>query len=299
MDKISLKILDKYDGLTIKEFFKSYYLGKGKIEELRNSKNVCLNKKQVSIEEKIKKDDILEIYFTEKIDFKPSSMELDVLYEDECILLVNKPSGIIIHPEYKDEEADTLVNRVANYFYHHKIFRNVRYVHRIDLETSGIVLFCKDFLSFALLNHLMEEHQIERKYLALCQNKFKNKEGVVDIPLSRDRHCNNKYRVNKNNTNSNNSKSAYTTYKVIDSKCKKCTLVELLLKTGRTHQIRVHMAYINHPLCGDELYGGNKDLIKRVALHSYSISFFHPFTSELIKVECPLPTDMKEVIEND
>ena len=295
MDKISIKILDKYDGLTIKEFLKSYYLGRSKIEEIRNSNNVYLNQNKVSIDDKLKKDDILELRFVEKIDFKPSNIEADVLYEDECILLVNKPSGIIIHPEYKDEEKDTLVNRVANYYYHHKIFRNIRYVHRIDLETSGIVLFCKDFLSFSLLNHLMESHLIERKYLALCQNKFKNKEGVVEAPLSKDRHINNKYRVGS----SPSSQKAYTTYKVIENKNKKCSLVELLLKTGRTHQIRVHMSYINHPLCGDELYGGNKKLISRVALHSYSISFFHPYTNELIKVTCPLPKDMKEVIEND
>ena len=156
-------------------------------------------------------------------------------------------------------------------------------------------MFCKDFLSFSLLNHLMESHLIERKYLALCQNKFKNKEGVVEAPLSKDRHINNKYRV----CSSSSSQKAYTTYKVIENKNKKCSLVELLLKTGRTHQIRVHMSYINHPLCGDELYGGNKKLISRVALHSYSISFFHPYTNELIKVTCPLPKDMKEVIEND
>ena len=295
MDKISIKILDKYDGLTIKEFLKSFYLGRSKIEEIRNSNNVYLNQNKVNIDDKIKKDDILEFHFVEKIDFKPSNIEADVLYEDECILLVNKPSGIIIHPEYKDEEKDTLVNRVANYYYHHKIFRNIRYVHRIDLETSGIVLFCKDFLSFSLLNHLMESHLIERKYLALCQNKFKNKEGVVEAPLSKDRHINNKYRV----SSSPSSQKAYTTYKVIENKNKKCSLVELLLKTGRTHQIRVHMSYINHPLCGDELYGGNKKLISRVALHSYSISFFLPYTNELIKVTCPLPKDMKEVIEND
>ena len=213
MDKISIKILDKYDGLTIKEFLKSYYLGRSKIEEIRNSNNVYLNQNKVSIDDKLKKDDILEFRFVEKIDFKPSNIEADVLYEDECILLVNKPSGIIIHPEYKDEEKDTLVNRVANYYYHHKIFRNIRYVHRIDLETSGIVLFCKDFLSFSLLNHLMESHLIERKYLALCQNKFKNKEGVVEAPLSKDRHINNKYRV----SSSPSSQKAYTTYKVIEN----------------------------------------------------------------------------------
>ena len=100
MDKISIKILDKYDGLTIKEFLKSYYLGRSKIEEIRNSNNVYLNQNKVNIDDKIKKDDILEFHFVEKIDFKPSNIEADVLYEDECILLVNKPSGIIIHPEY-------------------------------------------------------------------------------------------------------------------------------------------------------------------------------------------------------
>lgn len=295
MDSLSIKIEEKYSGLSIKEFLKCFYLGKGKIEEIRSSKRIYINGKHVTIDEKIFKYDILKIEFLETIDFKPSLIEADVLYEDECILIVNKPSGIIIHPEHKDDEGDTLVNRVASYYYHHKIFRNIRYVHRIDEETSGIVLFCKDFLSFALLNHLMEEHSIERKYLALCQNKFSKKEGIIDYPLAKDRHINNKYRVDRNGKN---SKTAVTTYKVIQSN-KKYSLVELKLKTGRTHQIRVHMSYLNHPLCGDELYGGNKEDISRVALHSYSISFVHPFNKKNIHITCPLPLDMKEVINYD
>ena len=292
MDYIKIKINKKFEGKTIKDFLKSYYLGRGKIEELRNSKRVFLNGVLSSIDSPIKKDDELKIIIEEKIDKTPSYIEADVIYEDEYVLLVNKPSSLLIHDDGNKCE-DTLEGRVAAYYLSHRIYRNVRYVHRIDVETSGIVIFAKDFLTSSMLNHMIEEHEIERKYLAICQNRFSAKEGVINAPIASDRHINNKFRVSKN---AKNAKRAITNYKVINYVDKKHSLVSLKLETGRTHQIRVHMSYINHPLAGDLLYGGTNELISRVALHSSSVKFLHPITQEYVFVECPLPDDMKKII---
>ena len=186
-----------------------------------------------------------------------------------------------------------MCSRVARYYLDHNINRNVRYAHRLDEETSGILIFAKDFLTLAKLNELIENHTLTRDYLALVSNRFKSNTslGTINKNIAKDRHVNNKFRVG----NGDNSKPAITKYKVLESKGL-VSLVYLHLLTGRTHQIRVHMASINHPLLGDTLYGGNKDILKRVGLHSYHVEFRHPITNEFISLNCPLPQDMNKII---
>lgn len=291
MDQIKIKISKEYQGYTIKEFLKCFNIGKGRIEEIRVNKSFVLNNELSSLEKELKRDDVLTFYINEKIDFKPYFHHLEVLYEDEYLLIVNKPSNILIHPDQEDNHH-TLVNIVASYYYENKIYRNVRPIHRIDFETSGIVIFAKDFLTQGKLDELIAKHQIKRYYHALCANRFTTLNGTIDKNIGRDRHENNKYRVG----NSLNSKKAITHYQVI-KQYKKYALVELLLETGRTHQIRVHLSSLNHPLLGDVLYGGNKELIDRVALHSYRVKFLHPITNQFIDLICPLPSDMKGLVK--
>ena len=291
MDFVKLKITKEYEGLTIKEVLKCFNIGKGKIEEIRVNQSFVLNEEKVSLETKVKSKDILKFFIKEKVDFVPYRVPLEVVYEDDYLLIVNKPSFMLIHPddEYNDQ---TLVNVVSAYYYDHKIFRNVRYVHRIDYETSGIVVFAKDFLTAGMLNLMIEKHTLKRFYLALCMNRFSSKEGEINKPIGRDRHVQNKYRTG----NSSNSKNALTYFQV-EKEYKGYSLVKLNLETGRTHQIRVHMSSINHPLLGDSLYGGKKDLINRVSLHSYQVKFNHPVTKEYMDVVCPLPIDMENLLK--
>lgn len=285
MDHIEFKILKEYDSLTIKDFLKRNNVGRGKIEEIRNNHSVKVNSKEVNLDYILKKDDFIRFDIQEKINYKPYFKFLDVVYEDEYLVIVNKEAGMLI---YSDNEEDiTLVNLVAAYYYEHKIFRKVRYVHRIDISTSGIVIFAKDFLTQSILDYLISTHELKRYYLALCMNHFSKKEGDINLPISKDRHENNKYRV----SNSEKSKKCLTHYEVIKT-FKNYSLVRLLLQTGRTHQIRVHMSYINHPLLGDELYGGSSSLISRCALHSYKVKFVHPITHSFLECICPLHDDM-------
>ena len=288
---LEVKVNDIFEGLTIKELLKEYHVGKGKIEEIRVNKSVTLNSEIVSLETKIHKDDILTFNMPEVINFTPSINTVEVVYEDDEILIVNKPSGILIHPDGNEVNNDTLVNRVARYYQDKNDIREVRYAHRIDVETSGLVLFCKDFLTHSKINYEVENHIVLREYRALSEGVFKIKKGRINSPIGRDRHVSNKFRV----SNSDKSKPSITNYKVIKEK-DNVSLVSCILETGRTHQIRVHLSSINHQLCGDGLYGGSKRKINRVALHSYRIKLINPITFEGIEVIKDIPLDMKKVI---
>ena len=288
---LNIKVNEVFDGITIKEFLKEYHVGKAKIEDIRVNKLVTLNYKNASLEEKLHKDDTLIFDMPEIINFSPSKNNVEVVYEDEEILIVNKPSGILIHPDGDDKNQDTLVNRVAKYYVDKNDIREVRYSHRIDVETSGLVLFCKNFLSHAKINFEVENHIVLREYRAISEGIYKVKKGKINSPIGRDRHISNKFRV----SNSDKSKDSITNYKVIKEK-DNVSLVSCILETGRTHQIRVHLSSINHPLCGDVLYGGNKRKINRVALHSYRIKLINPITFEEIEVIKDIPLDMKKVI---
>ena len=288
---LSIKANKLFEGLTIKEYLKEYHVGKGKIEEIRVNKLVTLNDEIVSLETKIKEDDILLFNMPENINFSPSDLSVEVVYEDEEILIVNKPSGILIHPDGNEINNDTLVNRVARYYLDKNDIREVRYAHRIDVETSGLVLFCKDFLTHSKINYEVENHIVLREYRALVEGILKNKKGKINSPIGRDRHVSNKFRV----SNSDKSKDAVTNYKVVKEK-ENISLVSCILETGRTHQIRVHLSSLNHPLCGDGLYGGSKRKINRVGLHSYRIKLINPITFEEVEVVKDLPLDMKKVI---
>ena len=148
-------------------------------------------------------------------------------------------------------------------------------------------MFAKDFLSEAILLKQLQNDGIRRSYLALLEGKLKNKNGVINANIGQDRHIKNKMCISKN------GKEAISLYNVI-KEYKNCSLVEFTLKTGRTHQIRIHASYINHPLLGDVLYGGNFQYIDRVALHSYKIELNHPITNQLVSIKIDIPEDMKK-----
>ncbi len=286
MDQLRIKITKEDEGKTIKEFLKSYHVGRGKIEAIRTQKSAYINQQLARLEDVLTLDDILSFSLNERIDVPPNNNDdLDVIYEDDYILIANKPNGYLIHDD-NSSTLMTLSNLVAAYYYKNKIFRPVRYIHRLDLETTGLVLFAKDFLTEARLHYDMENHFIKRDYLGIIQGKLDQKKTTIRTYLGRDRHNAKKMRVAKSGL------VAVTHLEVIQSLPNNLSLVQFSLETGRNHQIRVHMAYINHPLIGDTLYGYPSDKINRVALHSYQISFIHPIFKTKISVKCPIPHDM-------
>lgn len=283
----NVKVIIKkgYENITIKEFLKLNHVGRPTIEKIRVNKASFINNSFVSLDYVLKINDILVIKDTFDLNLKPFNYDIKVAYEDEDILIVDKPVNMLVHSDGNSDK--TLYNAVINYYHKKNECVNVRPIHRIDFETSGLVIFAKNFLIGNILDDMISKHNILRYYLALVKGNFNNSKssGKISYRIGRDRSNAKKYRV------SSTGQDAITTYKVINN-YNSYSLVSLLLKTGRTHQIRVHMSYIGHPLLGDVLYGENKSLIQRVALHSHKIQFINPLTYKEISVKCDMPQDM-------
>ncbi|MDE7264497.1 MAG: RluA family pseudouridine synthase [Anaeroplasmataceae bacterium] len=282
--KISYKDSDK----SIKEYIEGFHLGKTKLHLLFQEKRVRLNGKPAVHQEILKENDILTLEDREQLDYLPDPKKLDILFEDDYLLIVNKPCHILVHPDDKKKRG-TMCNIVAYYYQNKGWSYPVRYAHRLDIDTTGILIFAKDSLTLAKLDYLISTHELKRTYLCLAKGRFKEKAGRIDAPIGEDRHHQQRKRISKT------GKRAITDYEVL-KEYKGFSLVQVNLLTGRTHQIRVHLASIGHPILGDELYGNLEGKAKRVMLHSYRVSFEHPVTKQIICLEKPIPYDMKKII---
>ena len=269
---------------NLRDYLLSYYLSKSKVYKLFQDKMVLVNNEFKNESYNLKKGDIVSILLDEEIDFKPIEYDLDILYEDSYFLIINKPAGIIIHSE-KDKDDLSLCNHVADYYKRKGYHLNIRFAHRLDKETSGVIVFCKDILTHAYMNYYISTHDIKREYRALIQGHPKDNHFRLTYPIGSNRHNSQKMVVSKN------GKDAITNVELL-YKYKGYSLVRVILETGRTHQIRLHLSHYGNPLLGDILYGGQQNKIKRVALHSYKIEFIHPVTKMNTSVIAPMPKDM-------
>ena len=223
----------------------------------------------------------------------PSDELIDVVYEDEDLILLNKKGDMVVHPSYAHYK-DSLSNALAGYYKKTGQEHVMRVIGRLDRETSGLIIFAKNRHSASILSRKSEHMSRRKEYLALCSGIFENKEGTVDAPIERIPGQRMIREVR------DDGKRAVTHYKV-EKEFKDFSLVRLRLDTGRTHQIRVHMSYLGHPLLGDNLYGkdiqDNKGLT-RAALHAFHLEFEQPITGEKLSFEVKIPEDMKKAIEN-
>ena len=208
----------------------------------------------------------------------PNRMNLNIIYEDEWMLIVNKPVGIPVHPSNLHYE-DSLSNGVRAYFDSINLKKQIRPVNRIDLNTSGLVVFAKCEYIHSVLSLQMQNKDFIKKYLCIVEGIFKEKTGTIDFPISRRKDS-----IIERCVSFHGQKSI-THYSVLQE-TNNLSLVECKLETGRTHQIRVHMSYIGHPILGDSLYGKASNLIEGQALHSYYISFIHPISNEQLEFTC-------------
>lgn len=220
----------------------------------------------------------------------PKQMDLEIIYEDSYMLVVNKPSGIAIHPSILHFD-NSLANGIKYYFDTIGLNKKIRAVNRIDLNTSGLVIFAKNEYIQECLIKQMSLSTFNKTYLAIVEGHFDKESGYIDAPISRKSNSIIERCV------SPSGQKAVTKYKVIKN-FREYSLVQCMLETGRTHQIRVHMAYVGHPLLGDLLYNPNSNLklINRQALHSYKVEFIHPITHKQISLQAELPNDMKKLI---
>lgn len=267
-----------------------------KIQKLIKDGNILVNNCSVSSNYKVKEKDIIEILDggEEIIDTVPEKMDLDIVYEDDYLLIINKKSGVVVHPAVGNYNH-TLVNGLLYHFQNLSNKNTIRpgIVHRLDKDTSGVMVVAKDDKTHELLSDMIKHKKIERKYVALVWGVIKHEKGTINAPIGRDFSNRQKYTVTDVN-----SKEAITHFRVI-KRFKNATLVECLLETGRTHQIRVHFTYIGHPIVNDPLYG-NRKIINDFGqmLHSKSIRFIHPITKKELYFEVDVPSEFKKILND-
>lgn len=269
------------------------------VQKLIREGAVFVGEKPVKANYRLRIDDVVsfELPENEEPDILPEDIPLSILYEDEDILVVDKPKGMVVHPA-AGHYSGTLVNAVM---YHcgnslsgiNGVMRP-GIVHRIDRDTTGSLVICKNDMAHRVLAEQFKVHSITRKYRAICMGVLKEDEGTIHKPLARDPKDRKRMAV----TMKGNGKDAVTHYRVLE-RFRNHTYIECELETGRTHQIRVHMASIGHPLLGDEVYGSGKNAyhLEGQTLHAWKLGFLHPRTLEYVEFDAPLPEYFQKLLQ--
>ena len=284
-------------GKSIGTFLKEREYSRGVVIELKKTKSgIRKNGEWARISESLKDGDLLDICLIDQELSKnivPRHCDFNILYEDEDILVVNKPYDTPIHPSVNNYD-NTLANGIAYYFKEQNKPYVFRCINRLDRDTTGVTIIAKNLLSASILSKRLKEREFSRVYLAFVEG-ITEQEGTIDLPIGRAEGS-----IIKRQIDIDEGKTAathYRTLQVFEVEGKAVSIVELKLDTGRTHQIRVHMAAIGHPLLGDFLYNENNHMLTRQALHAVECGFEHPITGEHMKMRAPLPKDMKTLVE--
>ena len=293
---------------------------RSRIQKLIEANLVTVNGKNVKASYTVLPNDIIEVSHPitpRPEEAEPEEIPLDIVYEDEFLLVVNKPAGMVAHPAYSNYTG-TLVNALLH---HTKSLSELNepgrpgIVHRIDKNTSGLLVVAKDDFTHAKLAEQFSKHSAEREYRAICWGIIKDDKGEISTNIARSKSDRKKFAISlPDSTGKTEGKTAITLYEVIE-RFEFATYLKLNLKTGRTHQIRVHLSGINHPVFGDETYGGRKivygaqfpkmksrienllEIMPRQALHAKTLGFFHPHKKEFIRFDSELPEDMRELLQ--
>ena len=267
-------------------------LSRSKIQKMIESGNVLINDKVIKNSYIVRVDDEIKVNeLVEDTSILPEKMDLDIVYEDDYLLVVNKPSGMVVHPAL-GHYSGTLVNGLM---YHTSLSNNdIRpgIVHRIDKDTSGLLLVAKNDDIHLYLSEEISKRKVSRKYIALVYGVINNDTGTIDAPIGRDLLDRKKMSVTDIN-----SKDAITHFKVLE-RYKDATLIECTLETGRTHQIRVHMSYIGYPIVNDPVYGRKKKINDfGQMLHAKTIGFIHPITNEYMEFSKDAPKEFYDILD--
>lgn len=284
--------LDKLLSIIYPDFSRSFF------QKLIKENSIKVNEKIQKANYKVQTDDMISVQIPDAVEtsIEPENIPLDILYEDDDVLVVNKPKGMVVHPS-AGHYSGTLVNAIM---YHCKdslsgINGEIRpgIVHRIDMDTTGSLIVCKNDESHVAIAEQIKEHSCNRIYVGIVCGNMKEDEGTIDAPIGRHPVDRKKMAINEKN-----GKPAVTHYKVL-KRFGKYTYMQFKLETGRTHQIRVHMASIGHPLLGDELYSKNCPFkhLQGQTLHARTIGFIHPRTKEYMEFSAPLPKYFEDLLQ--
>ncbi|NLL79031.1 MAG: RluA family pseudouridine synthase [Clostridiales bacterium] len=288
--KRDFEFLITEEDLTIEQYLKRKGFSHSNIIALKKiPESILLNGRWEYVTKKLCAGDILTVHLTETESSKkilPVYAPLNIIYEDEDILILNKPANMPVHPSMNHYEH-TLANAVAYYYASRNIPYVFRCINRLDRDTTGLTLLAKHMVSGAILSRMAAERKLKRNYLAIASGQFSEPFGTVNAPIARATDSSIERVIDFDH-----GEHAVTHYQVLCQQTE-YALLKLSLETGRTHQIRVHMKHLGHPLLGDFLYHPDFSKISRQALHSYSLSFSHPITGKALHFTAPLPPDMQ------
>jgi 23S rRNA pseudouridine1911/1915/1917 synthase len=288
---IEYRVTSDNDNQKVSQILKNHLkFSRGEIRRIKRTAGLMVNDQTVRLNWLVKEGDLIRVNFQDEDQpVIPQDIPLDILFEDEHILVVNKPSNMLVHP-LSYHVLNTLANGVVCHWRQQGHNSKFRSVSRLDKDTSGVILIAKSSYICHQLSGQMKNGICRREYLAVVHNRITMDSGTIDLPIGRLYDDSLIFGVTAQ------GKEAITHFTVIQ-RFAGGSLVKLRLETGRTHQIRVHMRHFGHPLMGDELYGGSLDLIQRQALHSWRLEFNHPVTREHMQLEAPLPADMTSLIQ--
>lgn len=258
--------------------------------KIKNTGNLQINGQSLPAHSQVQPGDILTLSWVEPCTMEPHKLPLTICFEDDYLLIINKPAGMLVHPGIQDS-IHTLANGILYYYREKNLPYGFHPVNRLDRNTSGLMVIAK----MPHIQHIITKNQlksVERQYYAIVAGQLSEQSGTIDAPIGRAPDSIIKRMVHPD------GQTAITTYQVIASLPGSASLVKIKLLTGRTHQIRVHFSHIGHPLLGDDLYGGTIDLIHRQALHSAQLITTHPIYGSTIDIACPLPADMAKLLNH-
>ncbi|MBO5130876.1 MULTISPECIES: RluA family pseudouridine synthase [unclassified Clostridium] len=295
MSTLEKSVEKSFEGRKIREYLKEEMgLSSRLIRGAAMDKRISVNNTPVRMNYILKENDniVINLNKKESQNIEPEKIDIDIVYEDSEIIVVNKGPNMVVHPT-KRYQSGTLANALLYYFKETNQDCIVRLVSRLDMDTSGLIIIAKNQYAHMELSNNMQQNEIDKRYLALVHGHMEQMEGTIDKPIYRPELEGNMKRVVDER-----GQRSITHYKVIE-RLKDADLVECLLETGRTHQIRVHLSSLGHPIYGDTLYGDESDseIMPRQALHAYGLNFKSPRTKKPLELRAELPNDIKELLE--
>lgn len=292
---ITYHIDDQSDGIRVEQYLRRLGYSYQNLTQLKKMpESILINDTWSYMRTLLHFGDILTVHIREtesSPNIPPVNLPLDIVYEDEDIIVVNKPAGMPVHPSLNNYR-NSLANALMYYYQQQEKPFIFRCTNRLDRDTSGLTVIAKHMVSSSILSGMTARHDIIREYLAVVRGCVIPSSGTIDAPIGRTGSS-----LIERKIDFENGERAVTHYRVIGEK-NGHSLISLILETGRTHQIRVHMKYIGHPLIGDYLYNPDMEHIQRQALHSYRLSFRHPITGESMTFTAGMPEDMKGIFQN-
>lgn len=277
------------DGETLEDFLYSNGISGRLFRRLFKNNNIYVNGENTRKELLLKEGDTVSLVIEdEKEDTLPQPIPLNIIYEDWDLIVLNKQPYIVVHPT-KSHQINTISNGLSYYFKTNGIKRKIRFVNRLDMNTSGILIVAKSPFAHQQVALQFERNEVEKKYIAVVNGVVEKDEDIIDLPIGREEERSVKKTV------TSEGKNAITKYRVIE-RYKNASLLDVQIFTGKSHQIRVHLNHIGHPIIGDTLYFEPSEKIQRQALHSYYLKFRLPRNKELKEFKAPIPDDIKNLI---